>query len=226
MQIPSAMVVLYLLWPSVAYAQVLSLGYKVGMNFAFPGPDTLFRSVKQGLMLGGVIVVRPTRQLTLQTELLYSEKGLAREFESRVDVDGLPALVETEDSFTLPYLEVPVAAGITVPLGHEMPIRLHGLMGLSFAYQVGCRRNFERRGFDLTSGKQVLAESRNLSCGRARRRDVAFLIAGGLELTVRGTRLVIEARYTRDLVSYGDSFFGDNRIFTLAVGSMFLVVPR
>ena len=217
------MIVLYLLCPSVACAQVVSLGYKVGVNFAFPGPDTLFTSVKQGLMLGGVIVVQPTRQLTFQAELLYSERVFAREFESREDVEGLPALVETEDRFTLRYLEVPVAGGITLPLGHETPIRLHGVMGLSFAYQAGCTRNFERRGFDLTSGQQVvLAGLRNLPCPRGRRRDLAFLFGAGLEFTVRGTRLVIEARYTRDIVSSGASFFGVNRIFTLSVGPMFL----
>ena len=225
--IPSAMIILCLLWPSVACAQVVSLGAKVGVNFTFPGPDTLFRSVKKGLMLGGVIVVRPARQLTLQTEFLYSEKGLARESESREDVGGLPALVETEDRFTVPYLEVPVAGRLTLPLGHEMPIRLHGVMGLSFAYQVGCRRNIERRGFDLTSGQQVLAESIKLACGRARSRDVAFLIGGGLEFTVNGTHpVLIEARYARDLVSSGDSFFREKRIFTLAVGSTFLALPR
>ena len=219
------MLALCLLCPSVVRAQVVSLGYKVGVNFAFPGPDTLFRSVKKGLMLGGVIVVQPTRQLTLQAEFLYSERVLARELESREDVGGLPALVETEDRFTLRYLEVPVAGGITLPLG-EMPIRLRGVMGLSFAYQVGCRRNLDRRGFDLTSGQQVLAESRNLSCGRAKRRDLAFLFGAGLEFTVKGTPLVIEARYARDLVSSGASFFGVNRIFTLSVGPMFLAVPR
>ena len=110
--------------------------------------------------------------------------------------------------------------------GHDTPIRLHGVMGLSFAYQVGCTRDFDRRGFDLTSGQQVLAESRNLSCGRAKRRDLAFLFGAGLELTVKGTPLVIEARYARDLVSSGASFFGVNRIFTLSVGPMFLAAPR
>lgn len=220
--------ILLLPWPFAVYAQSVTVGGKLGVNFATQGRGATEQSTKRGLMGGGFVVLMPHRRLTLQAELLYSEKGAVRFFPSvEEDAAGRVAFVETKDRITLPYVEVPIMGRLFLPFAGRSGHGFHLTAGPSFAIQAaGCRRSIERRGWDINTGELLLEESIDLPCGLPKSRDIALVVGGGLDLAVGDRTVVIDGRYTRDLVSISEGSSPKNRIFALSVGLAFGTASR
>lgn len=72
-------------WPCAAHAQNASLGVKGGLNMAsYSGDHAPDMHLKSGLVAGGFVTI-PTRLVTIQTEVLFSQKGARQiaEYEGR-----------------------------------------------------------------------------------------------------------------------------------------------
>ena len=98
--------------PSTVLAGGLSVGPKVGVNFAnFTGNDVEGEEMKIGAAIGGVLVYSFSDLISVQPELLYTMKG---------------TLDEDDKAINLNYLEIPILAKFSFLTGDVRPIAFIG----------------------------------------------------------------------------------------------------
>lgn len=158
-----------------AHAQGLKLGLKGGFNGStFSGTDSDGSEYKAGFAAGGLINYGFTDHLSVQGELLYSQKGASQDF----DVAGTTNTAK----ITLGYIDVPILLKYT--LGDD---------GKGLFFEVGPQGSFiiNRRSFvEDSSGKEIDGSSENSTDGFNKTiigyvGGIGYQITSGLGLGVR-----------------------------------------
>jgi outer membrane protein with beta-barrel domain len=156
------------------------LGFELGYSrarFQPPGPQS---DSRDGSVIAGFVSRRIAGPLSGQIELMFSRRG-----------GGLTAQTAagtTVGTVQLIYVEVPLLARVTLPVGRLRPVLLGGG---SLAVSVGCELqaegvdNIEQQRCDGAGADPSLAGT-----------DVSAIVGGGLEYPWRGSYLRLEVRRT------------------------------
>jgi hypothetical protein len=191
----------------------VGFGVKAGANFSSLGGDDVpseFGS-RTGLVIGGFAQYPVSDLLTIQPELLYSQKG--------ADFSGQVLGETVEGSLKLDYLEIPVLLRVNVPAGApELRPTLH--VGPTFAFEVSCKISFS--GFGDSGTEDCDSDGDGGFAEDERRKfDLGLALGGGLDIAFLTGTLMIETRYTLGLQSLDTSSDpGDvkNRAWSITFG--------
>jgi len=165
----------------VANAQTgLKLGLKGGFNLStYSGADSKGSEYKAGFAAGGLLNYGFTDMISVQGELLYSQKGASRDFDNG-------AGKTYTDKSTLGYIDVPIL--FKVNTGDE---------GKGLFFEVGPQGSFvlhQRSFVEDSGGKQIGSSSTSTD---ALNKVVVGYVAGiGYQIT---SGLGLGIRYTGDL---------------------------
>jgi hypothetical protein len=192
-----------------AAAQENELGVKVGLNFAslnFDEDDFLLQSNRRTGLLAGVYVAREIREaFALQVEGLITQKG------GRLEDD----IFGDEFDVKLTYLEIPVLARYTVPVG-TADWALHVYGGPAFGVKIADSQRFRFEGED---DWEDLDDDEDQDLKGA---DVGIALGAAFEFNA----FLVDFRYTHGLVNINDDVDADdlpvkNRAVSLSVGYRF-----
>jgi hypothetical protein len=203
---------------SCGFAQV-SIIPKAGINLANAAIDDNNALAGQRSVLGlttglGVnIALTSDNFLSVQPEILYSQKGWAAENSAPVRYDG---------SYRLNYLEIPVL--LKISFGGET-VRAHVNAGPSFGYLLGGRLSGDWNALALPGGDAggalKFTENANplvLNELYANRLELGLNFGGGVGYSLRGKILFFDVRYNTSLTDYNRAFASKNRIFAFTAG--------
>lgn len=202
-----------------ASAQLFGVGVKGGVNFANLSGDFIFREdgitvepnlkTRPGFVIGASMRSRLLPLISLQPEILYSEKGA--KFDLRGQDIGMPG-ASIDGSIDLKYLEVPILLRVGLPIPGFSPFVY---AGPAFAYTLSAETTLEFRlaGFSETETQDIKDEVKNF--------DYGLVIGGGMEFGLPLIKIHAELRYTLGLRNIPDSdndFDLKNGVLSLLVG--------
>lgn len=158
---------------------------------------------RNGLVLGGQLIIRANALFAFQPELLYVQKGL----EGALEFGGTPVAL----AYRSDYLEVPLLARLS--LGGRA-VRPFVLAGPALAFSLACNIDGEVDGSTET-----------IACADADAEpaavDVGLVAGGGLELPIGVNALTVGARYTAGLLEALDGTGSRHRAVAITVGFTF-----
>lgn len=204
---------------SCGFAQV-SVIPKIGINLAnaalnesndYEGQKSLL-----GLTAGlGVnFALTSDNFLSVQPEILYSQKGWAAE--SSNAVGGY------KGTYRLNYLEVPVL--LKINFGGET-VRAYVNAGPSFGYLLGGRVDGRLTAvgielFDIDEKLEFTETPNPLSLNQldANRTEFGLNFGGGVGYSLGGKILFLDVRYNMGLTDYNRGFDSKNRVFAITTG--------
>lgn len=180
--------------PQIAYAQGISVGVKAGLNMAtISGEAVENTDLKTGLT-AGVYLTLSTPLLSLQPEVLVSEKGAKQTQE----VGG--SSVETR--FNSTYVDVPVLVRFGIPLPAS-PVKPYLFAGPSAGFLLSSKFSQDGEEIDVKDDQKSM--------------DWAAVVGAGVNFGA----LSIDARANFGLSSVSDSssdFDMKNRTYSVMVG--------
>jgi hypothetical protein len=189
-------------------AATLAIAEDEGRPFFGREIEWLIWGKETGLHVGVFHRIHLSRHLGLLTELSYVRRGLKGD--TRLLFDDI------DYGIALDYLEVPLAATITLPIGKTFAAHLVG--GAYGALQIGARRSSRIDG---------ITERVDLS--NARRWDYGLMTGIAPSVSMRGRIIRIELRYYYGLANIMESMRGSvpvsaeggsvkNRSFSVLLG--------
>jgi hypothetical protein len=193
--------------PSLLPAQEdnTGVGFELGYSRASFAPGGL-TDAHEGSLLGGFVSQRLSGPLSAQAELLFTTKG------GSVTL-GTP-VGPVRAAIQLIYIELPLLARVTLPLGRRVRPVLLG--GGSYALSVGCEFQVQVAGaFGQARCDQP---GSGLELAKA---DLSAIVGGGVEYAWRTSAVRLELRRfvgLRDVVEGGE---GRNRVWVLLFGITF-----
>jgi hypothetical protein len=203
---------------SCGFAQI-SVTPKVGINLANVAINENNQQAGQQSLLGltaGVGVnfaLTPDNFLSVQPEILYSQKGWGAENSGLLNYDG---------SYRLNYLEVPVL--LKINFGGET-VRAYVNAGPSFGYLLSGRLTGDWNALGILGGEIdgpiKFTETPNpllLNELDANRTEFGLNFGGGAGYAFGGKILFLDLRYNMGLTDYNRNFPSKNRVFALTAG--------
>ncbi len=233
----SLIAALGLLIVTPATAQIFGIGVKGGLNFANLRGDltiieddldfTLDLKNKTGIVVGASFSSSLVPFISLQPEILYSEKGARFEESETIPLDdfgfpGQTAAATIDGTFDLKYVEVPVLLRVGLPVPGFSPFVYAGpsfAYNLSADFKIDVAATFMGESFSETIlDEDIKDDIKNF--------DVGFVIGGGMEFGLPLLKLHAEIRYTMGLSNVIDNNNGNdldlkNGVFSLMVGVTF-----
>jgi len=213
-----------------ASAQIFGIGVKGGLNFSTLsgdfvdvngdfGTDDVF-STQTGFVVGVSFNTSLFPLLSLQPEILYSEKGA--KFDVLFDDFDIPGVGDIDASIDLAYLEVPVLLKAGLPIPGFSPFLY---AGPSFAFNLSAEASYD---IDVTVNGMRVSESGSEDISdEIKSFDVGIVLGGGVEFGLPTLKLHAELRYTMglsnvyDLNNDNDDLDVNNRVLSLMVGVTF-----
>lgn len=197
----------------VANAQTgLKLGLKGGFNGAtFSGTDAKGTQYKAGFAAGGLINYGFTDHVSVQGELMYSQKGASQD--GATYLSGTTVKTDGTDKITLGYIDVPILFKYTI-----------GDDGKGLFFEVGPQGSFiiNQRSFTEDGGGKDLGGAYTTTSTDALNKAVIGYVGGvGYQLT---SGLGLGLRYTGDVSQvYKDNLGGNvhNSVFQFQVHYLF-----
>jgi hypothetical protein len=197
--------------PVAACAQSLWLGAKAGVDRASwsgnLGASSKPYGTRTGVTAGATVSLRFSELLALQLEALYSEKGATRPDGFRADVA---------------YVEIPLLVRLTLPL-RALPIQPMAMAGVAPAWEISCgalaRPNY------IPEAPPPPAIPMDCIGWRTERRDVGTVLAGGVEIPMRGFEVTAEVRRTsgHSNIARGYTLSTYNGAWSFVIGAAFAV---
>jgi len=181
------------------------IGFELGYSHAQFSPVGTPAATQDGSIIAGFLSRRIAGPLSAQIELMLSRRG-----------GGLTAPDATGTflgTAQLVYIEIPVLARITVPVGRLRPVLLGGG---SFAVSVGCELQVE--GSDNLEQQRCDGDSATVALAGS---DFNAIIGGGLEYTLRSATLRLELRRIVGLRNLAPGQDLKNRVWAVLVGITF-----
>jgi hypothetical protein len=181
-------------------------GIRGGVNLTkFVGDDGASSESTTGLNLGASIPLLTLGPLSIVPEVYYAQKG-AKQF------DPLSA---TTFEFGIDYIEVPVLAKLSIPLGGATRWYVAG--GPAFAWRVDCSISSTSTGTSTdTSDCSETFGSFNTAMEKA---DRGVVVGSGLDFTIPGFGgLNLDARLVRGLTRLSEGTDIKNQAFSLMLG--------
>lgn len=204
--------------PAPAAAQ---FGLHGGVNLSrFVGGDAADVQEKAGLRAGGSIQLLRLGPVAIVPELYYSQKG-AKITDDFADDD---APQPTSYDFSLDYLEIPLIAKLSFPLGRARQLRPYVAGGPVYAWNLSCEVSVAG---DPQAGVEDCRQQIGSDARTAlRNADKGLALGAGLDLAVLGMgTLNLDARLVRglDRLTTGPGAQPDlkNQAFSLMLGYSF-----
>lgn len=203
--------------PRVGNSQEFSVGARLGANLASQSALKQYtsgdfsRSVKAGLLVGLAGNLKLNDWLSVQTELLFTQKGVKYSI-TYPDDPGFP---EYKQSRTLNDLEIPILVKGNLSLGSFI---LNGGLGPYFAIALGGTEKVTEPGdikYDMEFGD-----------GAYRRFDMGLAFGAGIGLEMGPGIISLDLRYDLGFVNIKngpkaeDSKASCNRAFTIGLEYM------
>ena len=183
-----------------ASAQPVGIGVKGGINFSNLSDDfnmgfgRIAFSSKTGIVVGGYFNIRLLPVITLQPEVLYTEKGGDLSYaESSENI--IVFRVPLNGSLNLKYIEVPVLIRARVPVPGISPTVYAGptiAFNIESTLDSGPVPNID--GFSEIDIEDYIKSM-----------DFGFIVGAGLDFSTPVLQFNIEARYTLGLTDIDDS---------------------
>jgi len=212
-RLASTLLILNLLWltPVMAGQGDVTLGFKAGLNLAnMGGSDTEGTDSKTGFVAGGVLNYDFSAVFALQTEVLYTQKGLQE------SASGITA------KLNLNYIEVPVLGKILIGAKPDSKAIPHLLFGPAFAFEVGCSESADDGGVSASidcDDSSIPPDARI----KTKSFDVGAVFGAGVDILAGAKgNVTLDARYTFGLSSVIESvgFIEDVDIKNQAISIM------
>lgn len=181
-------------------------GIRGGVNLTkFVGDDAASSESATGLNLGATIPLLTIGPVSIVPEVYYAQKG-AKQFD--------PTTATTFE-FGLDYIEVPVLAKLSIPLGGALRWYVAG--GPAFAWRVDCSISSTSSGTSTdTSDCSETFGSFNTAMEKA---DRGVVVGSGLDFTIPGLGgLNLDARLVRGLTRLTEGADVKNQAFSLMLG--------
>ncbi len=194
--------------PSTALGQAVTLGAKLGANFAtidvsgFQGEET-----RTAIVAGGVLGIGVSRTFGVQLETLYAQKGA----KARDD--------DETERLWIDYVEVPVLVRVRVPVGSSS-VRPVFYAGPTVAFEVSCTHGLETGGSDFEAGCREPGPVSELDPVQTASVDAAIALGGGIDVDLGRTILSFEVRYTNGFTNIVDEDTTEwkNRVLAVIMG--------
>lgn len=196
-------VALWLLLPfAVAQAGEVELqaGMKAGLNFSnSTGADADKDQSITGVIGGGFVSINVNKWISLQPELLFSQKGSKVEGRQEFNAGEADSVIY-DGTLTnrLPYVEVPVLLKLNIVNESDFTPSIYA--GPSFGLRASPTQSFEGTYTDSTGTRPY--ESKVTLSNLIKGSDVGLVIGGSLSVESGGGLVLIDVRYTKGLNSY------------------------
>jgi hypothetical protein len=181
----------------------LETGANIAITFSrFAGSASANPKLQYGFGVGGFLILHLTRNLAIQPELQYVQKG------SRFKVDS------TRTSLILGYLQVPVLVKFIIPAGTPNGISPHFYGGFGASIRTDCRLNIKSGDNSISSTCNDLSEPPPKSW------DASAIIGAGANFSY----LFVDIRFDLGLTRIGRAEGQEdikNRTLYLLVGTPF-----
>ena len=195
------------------------LGSKGGLNLAkvstdgfdFDGVVIENLTSRTGLVAGAFGSFGIAENLSIQTEVLFSQKGA--KFDTSMTVQGITADVEL--LFKLDYIEVPVLLKYSIPV--QGSIRPNLFCGPALAIKSVSK-------LKVTASALGQSASETIDIEDVKSTDFGVVFGGGLDIVVGNGRIVLDGRYTLGMSSIDDSSDNEdikNRAISVTAGYAF-----
>jgi hypothetical protein len=212
-----------LLGPAPLSAQLGGFEFKGGGNLSkFIGADAGETESKQGLRMGGSFALFNIGPISITPEIYYAQKGSKRQDA----IDGIPLPMQLD--LSLDYLEVPLLAKLSFPLGRDgfaRHIRPYVAAGPAYAWRIGCEVRVVETNQELPDCGDVLGDTFGNARTAIRSADKGLVVNGGVALNVLDLGIVnLDARLVRGLDRIsggGDAANVKNQSFSLMLGYSF-----
>lgn len=230
-------VIMSLLMVIPASAQIFGIGAKGGLNFANLRGDitiveedfefSLDLKNKTGFVAGVSFSSGLLPFITLQPEILYSEKGARFEETETIPLDdlgfpGQTASATVDGTIDLKYIEIPILIRARLPVPGLSPFVYAGpslAYNLSSDFRADLSANIAGQQLSVTLfDEDIKDDIKNF--------DIGFVIGGGMEFGLPLLKVHAELRYTmglRNILDFDDNndFDLKNNVFSLMVGVTF-----
>jgi hypothetical protein len=212
---------LLLLYNTSLYAIDINFGFKGSINASHFHGDYVYTGetftldpkprLSPRFSAGGLVRYNLTQRISVQTELLYTTRGVRfREY-----VEFRNQSLELRSDLTLTYIELPVLFRITTTLPDRGPtfIREPGFtynayIGASLAYKTNA--TFSGRLTGEVYGEDFRERFKNRVWNQFSDTDISFIIGVGFEYGIR-YRFTFDMRYALSIMNIGnDSQFPEN----------------
>lgn len=178
-------------------------GASVAVTFSrFAGAGTQDPRIQYGFGVGGFLALDITRNIAIQPELQYIQKG------SRFQT------ATTRSSLILGYLQLPLLLKLQLPAGGTSRIAPHLYGGGAGSYRLDCRINV------TTGNNSVSQPCSNLAEPPPRRWDASGIVGAGADFRY----LFVDLRFDLGLTRIGRTAGQEdikNRTLSLVVGTEF-----
>ncbi len=223
-------VVMSIFFVMPASAQIFGIGFKGGLNFSTLRGDFTFvedgvemdfpMSTKTGFVVGAAFNTSLLPFISLQPEILYSEKGAKIDMPfDEFDFFDEFGSASVDASIDLAYLEVPVLLRAGFPIPGFSPFVY---AGPAFAFNLSAEMNYD---IDVTVNGMQFSESESEDIkDDIKSFDLGFVLGGGLEFGLPMLKLHAEIRYTMGLSNILDIENNNNDDIDLKNGVVSLMV--
>jgi hypothetical protein len=203
-----------------ANAQLPQFGAKIGLNFANvtgSDADAIFQGngTRTGLVVGAFMTYDLIPLLSIQPEVLYSQKGTKGSGTEYVDVNGSLYKADYTYTQTFNYIEIPVLLKLNLPLGPEVPVKASVYAGPDFAFNVASNieATAQAIGVSVTSSMDTKSMTNSF--------DFNLAFGGGVGYDIGPTTLGLELRYTLGTGTIDQSSQTDfkNGVFAIMVSA-------
>ncbi|UCD85095.1 MAG: PorT family protein [Deltaproteobacteria bacterium] len=200
---------------SVYAVEGLSVGIKAGLNLAdlygddvdafsvhrvLPSVNDMKKETKTGASFGAFVTYDINDFFAVQPELLYSMKGARWK---GVWVESMSGNVTYEQTMSLNYLEIPLLAKVSIPIGENFKynILIGPALGIITSAKLkheitGVSEYFKQMLEDIgvsTSGEEDIDHAKSIEFG--------LVFGGGVDFKLGPGKVIIDARYTLGLTN-------------------------
>ncbi len=202
-----------------ASAQLFGIGGRAGLNISNLSGDFDFGfgnvnfSPKTGIMVGGSFNIRLIPFISLQPEIIYTEKGAKLD-----EIEMLGQRIPADGSVDLTYLEVPILLKARLPVPGLSPIVYAG-PAIAFNLDAGWDSDIPDVGGIQFDGDEIDLKDYVKST------DLGFVFGAGIEFGAPVLKINLEARYTMGITELDDSEDFDlgvrNNVISIILGVTF-----
>jgi hypothetical protein len=192
---------------SPVYAFGIGVGVKGGLNFAYLYGEDVEPDghIRKGFCAGVVFGLDILDLVTIQPEILYTQKGMLYKVDVYDAIDGL-YLGTVDDITILDYAEVPVIIKVHIPL--QGVVTLNVFAGPYVAYNIVAKQNLE------TISETDLEDIKST--------DYGFVFGAGFDFGLPIGTILVDGRYTLGLTPISESNSEvRNGVISLTLGYLF-----
>ena len=178
---------IFLTFGPTMYAQIM-LGPKAGFTFSQQNRNSDFEVNKRGVQYGAVVIIPLKGNFSIQTELLFTEKGYREDFGSS----------EVYDELTAHYLEIPGYLHVQKDL---YKLKFFTNMGFYMAlWRSGTYKSRLELGGEILTEYYAFTGTFDADGFSDNRKDFGLSLGLGFIYPVNNSNLMLDLRFNRGLV--------------------------